>query len=32
MPSPEIVDRIEWSIPDGVSLKSILSGAWQPYP
>ena len=32
VPPREVVGRIEWSLPDGMSLESILSGEWQPYP
>ena len=31
LPRSEVVDRIEWSLPAGVSLNSILSGDWQPH-
>ena len=30
VPPPETVAGVEWSLPDGVSVESILSGKWQP--
>ena len=30
LPPPGTVARMEWSLPDGVTVESILSGKWQP--
>jgi len=30
LPPTETGARIEWSLPDGVTVESILSGKWQP--
>lgn len=31
MPRPEAAARIEWALPEGVRLESILSGDWRPH-
>ena len=30
VPASEIASRLQWSLPDDVSLESVLSGNWQP--
>ena len=31
VPRPEAAARIEWALPEGVRLESILSGDWRPH-
>ena len=30
VPRSELADRLEWALPDGVSIESVLAGDWQP--
>ena len=30
LPPPEIAHRVQWALPEGVSLESIMAGNWQP--
>ena len=32
VPPPEVLRKIQWALPDDVSLEVILSGNWQPGP
>ena len=31
VPRPEAAARIEWALPEGVRLESVLSGDWRPH-